>query len=72
MTPEERGRLSVAIEHVFRDRMKDTLDEYALTEEEQLQIASAVVALMLRKLYRSQGARWLESIIRSAMQPDDA
>ncbi len=72
MTPEERGQIAVAIEHQFRSTMKDVIDGHTTDAQEQLEIGSAVVALMLRRLYRQKGAPWLEAIIRSAMQPDDA
>lgn len=70
MTQEEQGRLTVAIERVFRDRIKETLDNCGATDAEQLAIAAAVVALMLKKLYQQLGTTWLETILRMVLTPD--
>lgn len=70
MDPIDRGRLTVAIEARFRETLQVALIPYTMDEDEQHQIASAVLALMLKKMYRRLGKDWLEAVLRMVLTDD--
>lgn len=69
MTPDEQGRLTVAIEQQFRATLREVVARKTSDPQEQLAVASAVVALLLRKLYQEKGKDWLETVLRMVLQP---
>lgn len=69
MDPLERGRLAVAIEQRYREAMQVSIAGFTTDAEEELEVASAVVALLVRKMYQRRGVIWLEAVLRQVLQP---
>jgi len=68
MTPEEaRARLVMEIDAQYRAALHDVLARVPITEEERLEVAGAVVGLLLRKMYQQRGIAWLEQVIKAVL-----
>lgn len=70
MTPLDRGRLVVAIEGRYREALQTAMTTHTIDPDEQLEIAGAVLALMLRKMYQKRGEVWLTAVLKMVLQPD--
>jgi hypothetical protein len=71
MDPVTRAALVVLIEDQYRSTLKEQVAAHAQDPEEQHQIASSVVALLLRKMYLDLGPLWLEMVLKMVLQPPD-
>lgn len=71
INPLVRAQLVIEIEQTFRTTLRDTLASLTTDPVEQDQIASAVLATMLRSMYRQNGQPWLEAVLRMVLQPVD-
>lgn len=67
MDERTRAEAVMGTEQAFRDALKASVSILTNDPAEQMQIASGVVALMLRKLYQEHGREWLEAVITQAM-----
>ena len=62
-----RGEMVLGMEAAFRDSLKASCSTVTQDPEEQHQIAGAVVALMLKRMYQDRGQAWLEQVIRMVL-----
>lgn len=69
MDPLLRAQLVIVIEDTYRSTLRQQLQAHTSDPEEQEQIAGAVLAMMLRKMYLVRGQAWLESILTMVLQP---
>lgn len=58
-----RAEAVLGMEAAFRDALKTSCSIVTQDSEEQHQIASSVLALMLKKMYQDNGREWLERVI---------
>lgn len=70
MDPIDRARLVVAIEDRYRAALLEALPPYTLDPAEQQEIASAVLALLLKKMYHVRGTPWLEAVLKMVLTDD--
>lgn len=70
MEPLERARLVVAIEGRYREALKVAMVTHTIHADEQIEIASGVLALMLRKMTQLRGQEWLEQVLKMVLQDD--
>lgn len=68
MEPLERARLVVAIEGRYREALKLAMVTHTIDADEQIEIASGVLALMLRKMTQQRGQVWLEQVLTMVLK----
>lgn len=68
MTPETKARLVLEIDAQYRAALHQVVRATALSEAEQLEVAGAVVAMLVRKMYQQQGVAWLEAVLKMVLQ----
>lgn len=69
MEPRERAEVTLAIVDQFTATLRQLLMRQTTDDAEQLEIAGACLALMLRRMYQQRGQVWLEAILQSVLQP---
>lgn len=69
MTAREMARVVVATELQFRNTLHEVVKKHTDNPEDQMQMASGVVALLLKKMYQEKGLLWLELVIKMALEP---
>lgn len=63
----QKAEVSAIIERDLRVTLWDVVKHATPVEDEQIQIATGVVTLMLKDLYRQLGQAWLEAIIKAVL-----
>ena len=71
LTPAERAMMIQVIEAQYTGTLRAQLAVITDDADEQLQMAGAVLALMVRKMYLQRGEPWLEAILTMVLQPPD-
>lgn len=70
MTKEERyARLVLEIDERFRGALHEALAATGLEVQDREEVAAAVVALLVRRMYQQRGQVWLERILQMVLQP---
>lgn len=67
MTAREQAQIVVATELHFRNTLQEVVKRHSDNPEEQIQIASGVIALLLRKMYQERGNQWLEGVLKMVL-----
>jgi hypothetical protein len=70
MTTREQARIVVATERQFNRTLHEVVKKHSENPEEQLQIASGVLALLLKKMYQERGRLWLEQVLTMVLKPE--
>jgi hypothetical protein len=72
LSPQQKAEVSTIINRELRGVLRDVVAHATPLPEEQIEIASGVVGLLLRDMYRQRGQAWLEELLKVVLQPLDA
>lgn len=61
------ARLAQAIDDRYRESLQAAIQHAGLSQEAEIEIAGAVVALLLRRMYRERGRAWLERVLEMVL-----
>lgn len=64
------ARAAVAIEHTYRQALKDSIANFDATPEEEVIVTSGVIGLLVKGMYRQRGSPWLEALLKMVLEPD--
>ena len=67
MDETTRGEMVLGIEAAFRDSLHASVTMVTDDPDEQLQMAGAVVALLLKRMYQERGKEWLERTLKMVL-----
>jgi len=68
MDEGERAEFVLGLAAGIRDSLRAVLEGCTGDEDEREQMAGAVIALLLRDMYKSRGNAWLERILRQVLK----
>lgn len=71
MDPPDRARLTLFLDQQLRETLQTAVTLATPVQTEQLEIAGAVIALLLRRMYRERGEAWLTRVLHHVLQPPD-
>lgn len=68
MTEVERAEYVMGLSAATRDGLRSAISILTEDEDEKEQIAGAVLAQLLREMYRARGQRWLETVVAMVLK----
>lgn len=67
MEDRERAEFCLGLAASVKDSLATVLGTVAENPDEREQMAGAVIALLLRDMYRARGPVWLETILKQVL-----
>ena len=68
MTEVERAEFVLGFSAAIRDGMNTSISMVTRDEDEKEQVAGAVLACLVKEMYRARGTKWLEKMIAMVLK----